>query len=385
MILSDFGADVIKVEPPKGDLWRMANKVPPQPLAKEAYPWHLNNRNKRGLTLDLKSADAVKILERLVKWADVLIVNTPHQARKKLKLEYDDVAQWNSRLIYADLTGYGEKGPDADLPGFDVTAYWSRSGLLSLTRDAGAPPTLPFAGTGDNPTAVGLFAAIVTGLYRRERTGKGSYVTTSLLAEGVWSASVAIQAALSGAKFSPQHDRKNPANAGMNIYKSSDDIWFLLVVTPDKIPAVAEGIGRTDLMRDPRFADPAKLAANMGQLTAIVDEIFSAQPMAHWREVFDKAHITYGLVRDPHDVIKDPQLSENGIVVPLADAGGNMKSTISSPIQVHGVTKLPAKRAPELGEHNEEILKELGFDSKEIDSFRTSGTLGKPKEPAKGT
>jgi formyl-CoA transferase len=385
VILSDFGADVIKVEPPKGDLWRMANKVPPQPLAKEAYPWHLNNRNKRGLTLDLKSADAVKILERLVKWADVLIVNTPHQARKKLKLEYDDVAQWNSRLIYADLTGYGEKGPDADLPGFDVTAYWSRSGLLSLTRDAGAPPTLPFAGTGDNPTAVGLFAAIVTGLYRRERTGKGSYVTTSLLAEGVWSASVAIQAALSGAKFSPQHDRKNPANAGMNIYKSSDDIWFLLVVTPDKIPAVAEGIGRTDLMRDPRFADPAKLAANMGQLTAIVDEIFSAQPMAHWREVFDKAHITYGLVRDPHDVIKDPQLSENGIVVPLADAGGNMKSTISSPIQVHGVTKVPAKRAPELGEHNEEILKELGFDSKEIDSFRMSGTLGKPKEPAKGT
>jgi crotonobetainyl-CoA:carnitine CoA-transferase CaiB-like acyl-CoA transferase len=140
VILSDFGADVIKVEPPNGDLWRMANKFPPQPLAKEAYTWHLNNRNKRGLALNLKSPDAVKILERLVKWADVLIVNTPHQARKKLKLEYEDISQWNSRLIYADLTGYGEKGPDADLPGFDVTAYWSRSGLLSLTRDAGSPP-----------------------------------------------------------------------------------------------------------------------------------------------------------------------------------------------------------------------------------------------------
>jgi crotonobetainyl-CoA:carnitine CoA-transferase CaiB-like acyl-CoA transferase len=383
VILSDFGADVIKVEPPKGDIWRMANKVPPQPLAKDAYQWHLNNRNKRGLALDLKSPDAGKILERLVKWADVLIVNTPHQARKKLKLEYDDVAQWNSRLIYADLTGYGEKGPDADLPGFDITAYWSRSGLLSLTHDAGSPPTLPFAGTGDSPTGVGLFAAIVTGLYRRERTGKGSYVTTSLLAEGVWSASIAIQAALCEAKFSPQHDRKNPANAGQNIYKSSDDIWFMLVVTPDKIPAVAEGIGRPELLRDPRFADPAKLASNMGQLTMIVDEIFSAQPMAHWAEVFDKTHITYGLVRDPSGVIKDPQLSENSIVVPLAGAGGNLKSTISSPIQVHGVTKVPAKRAPEIGEHDEEILKELGFDAKEIDGFRTSGTLGKPKEPVK--
>jgi crotonobetainyl-CoA:carnitine CoA-transferase CaiB-like acyl-CoA transferase len=107
--------------------------------------------------------------------------------------------------------------------------------------------------------------------------------------------------------------------------------------------------------------------------------------MAHLREVFDKAHITYGLVRDPSDVIKDPQLSENGIVVPLAGAGENMKNTISSPIQVQGVTKVPAKRAPELGEHNEDILKELGFDAKEIDEFRTSGTLGKPKEPAKGT
>ena len=107
------------------------NKFPPQPLAKDAYAWHLNNRNKRGLAIDLKSPDAGTILERLVKWADVLIVNTPHPARKKLKLEYEDVAQWNSRLIYADLTGYGEKGPDADLPGFDVTAYWSRSGLLS--------------------------------------------------------------------------------------------------------------------------------------------------------------------------------------------------------------------------------------------------------------
>jgi formyl-CoA transferase len=386
VILSDFGADVIKVEPPNGDLWRMVHKFPFfVPMAKDNYPWHLNNRNKRGMTLDLKSLEAGKILERLAKWADILIVNTPHLARKKLKLEYDDVAQWNSRLIYADLTGYGEKGPDADLPGFDITAYWSRTGLLSLTHDAGSPPTLPFGGTGDSPTAVGLFAAIVMGLYRRERTGKGSYVTTSLLAEGVWSASVAIQAALCEAKFSPQHDRKNPANAGQNIYKSSDDIWFLLVLSPDKIPAVTEGIGRADLLRDPRFADPAKLAANMGQLAAILDEVFSAQPMDHWQEVFDKARVTYGLVRDPHDVIKDPQLSENGIVVPLDGAGGNLKSTISSPIQVHGVTKVPAKRAPELGEHNEEILKELGFDTKEIEGFRTSGTLGKPKEPAKGT
>jgi len=383
VILSDFGADVIKVEPPKGELWRIANKIPPQPLAKDPYMWHLNNRNKRGIALDLKSPDAGKILERLVKWADVLIVNTPHPAREKLKLTYDDVAQWNPRLIYADVTGYGDNGPDANLPGFDITAYWSRSGLLSLTRDAGAPPTWPFAGTGDSPSAVGLFSAIVMGLYRRERTGKGSYVTTSLLAGGVWSASVAIQAALAGAKFSPQHDRKNPANAAMNVYKTSDNIWFLLLVTPDKISFLATAIGRADLLKDPRFADPAKLAANMSQLTEILDETFSAQPIAHWREVLDKVHITYGLVRDPHDVIKDPQLQANNIVVPLEGAGENIKLTVSSPIQVHGVTKVSAKRAPDLGEHNDEVLQELGFDTKEIERLRASGVIAKPTAPAK--
>ena len=143
VILSDFGADVIKVEPPTGDLWRNGHKIPPQPQAKDAYQWHLANRNKRSMTLDLKSPSAQQVLERLVKWADVLIVNTPHPARKKLKLEYDDVARWNPRLIYADLTGFGEKGPDAESPGIRITSYWARSGLLSMTRDAGAPPTWP--------------------------------------------------------------------------------------------------------------------------------------------------------------------------------------------------------------------------------------------------
>src|ERR1700691_5745989 len=259
VILSDFGADVIKVEPPAGDLWRRAHKIPPQPQANDAYPWHLANRNKRGMALDLKSSSAPQVLERLVKWTDVLIVNTPHPARKRLNLEYDDVVRWNPRLIYADLTGFGEKGPDANLPGFDITSYWARSGLLSMTRDAGAPPTWPVAGSGDNATAVGLYSAIVTALYRRERTGKGSYVTTSLLAQGVWSASVSIQAALCGANFFGLHDRMHPANAALNVYRSSDGTWFVLIVTPDKVPAVPNAIGRADLLTDPRFSEPPML------------------------------------------------------------------------------------------------------------------------------
>jgi crotonobetainyl-CoA:carnitine CoA-transferase CaiB-like acyl-CoA transferase len=251
-----------------------------------------------------------------------------------------------------------------------------------MTRDAGAPPTWPVAGSGDNATAVGLYSAIVTALYRRERTGKGSYVTTSLLAEGIWSASVSIQAALVGAKFFPPHDRKNPANAALNVYQASDGAWFVLIITPDRLAPVAKAIGRADLLTDPRFSDPAKLLANMSQLAAILDEVFGGKPMAHWYEVFNGVHVTFGVVRGPEEVINDPQLRPNDIVVPLEGAGGKLTSTISSPIQVHGVTKVSARRAPALGEHNEEILKLLGFNASEIDGLRASGATPAAKERA---
>src|SRR6202041_2887263 len=133
-----------------------------------------------------------------------------------------------------------------------------------------------------------------------------SYVTPPLLPEGVWSASVSIQAALCEAKFFGLHDRKNPANAAMNVYRAADDTWFVLLVTPDKLAAVAKAIDRTDLLTDPRFSDPAKLVKNMPQLTAILDEVFGSQPMAHWYEVFNGVHVTFGAVRGPKEVINDP-------------------------------------------------------------------------------
>lgn len=374
VILSDFGADVIKVEPPTGDSWRFGNRLPIEPIADEPYQWHLSNRNKRSITLDLKAPSSRQVLLELVNWADVFIVNTPHDARKRIGLEYEDIAAYNPRLIYADLTGFGVNGPDANLPGFDLTAYWARSGLLSLTRDAGAPPTWPVSGSGDNATAVSIYSAIVTALYQRERTGKGSYVTTSLLASGVWAASVMVGGALAGAKLPAMHDRTHPANAGLNVYRSADESWFVLVVQPNKVVSLVKAIDRTDLLTDSRFTDPAKLAANMDALTAILAEVFASQPMAHWSDALGNANITFGVVNGPGDVINDPQLSANNIVVPL-EGGGTVTSTISSPFQVHGVSKVPARRGPGLGEHTEEILRELGFDAASIDSLREAGAL----------
>src|SRR5437016_4369482 len=150
-----------------------------------------------------------------------------------------------------------------------------------------------------------------------------------------------IQAALCGANFYGLHDRAHPANAALNVYKSSDGTWFVLVVTPDKVPVILKALSREDILKDPRFSDPAKLAQNRPQLTSMLDEIFGSQPMSHWYEVFSGAQITFGAVREPQEVVNDPQLRANDIVVPLEGAGEKLSSTISSPIQVHGVTKVP--------------------------------------------
>ena len=144
---------------------------------------------------------------------------------------------------------------------------------------------------------------------------------------------------------------------------------------PEKWPGLAMGIGRPDLLSDARFATPAKQAENAAQLTAILDEVFATQPMSHWREVFETGHLTFGVVRAPGEVVKDPQLHDNDIIVPLQGAGDNLKFTVSSPIQIHGVAKEPAKAAPEIGEHNDEILQELGFDTSQINGLRASGAV----------
>jgi crotonobetainyl-CoA:carnitine CoA-transferase CaiB-like acyl-CoA transferase len=382
-MLADLGAEVIKIEPPgHGDMQRILGSIPPNPHADANYCWHMANRNKRGMAIDLKSAGGAEVLRRLVEWADVVITNSPHRVRESLHLGYDEVARWNPRVIYADITGYGDAGPDAGLPGFDLTAYWSRSGLLASTRDAGAPPTLPVAGSGDYATAVGLYSAIVTGLYHRERTGKGTSVGTSLLAAGVWSAATLVAGALAGGEFYGLHDRTAPTNPLWDPYRSSDDRWFMLVAEPTQWPGLTKIVGHPELLDDPRFADPQSMAENSATLTALLEDAFSSQPLAHWKRLFDEQRITYGVIQTPEEAANDPQLRANDIVVPL-QGDEKMKEIVSSPITVRGLPRAPATRAPELGEHNDEILRELGFGRREVERLRAGGAIpGAPEREA---
>ena len=374
-VLADFGADVIKVEPPNaGDLQRVLASLPPNPRAHANYAWHQTNRNKRGMAINLKSPGGTKILERLITWADVLITNYPHQVRQRLHLTYDEAAGWNPRIVYADITGFGSTGPDAALPGFDITAYWARSGLLAMTRDAGAPPTLPVEGSGDYASAMGLYSAVVTGLYYRERTGRGTSVGTSLLAEGLWATGTLVSGALAGGDFYGLHDRKQPPNPLINPYQTADGRWLVLVASPPHWPGLANAVGHPELLKDPRFEDADAITQNSRALTQILDQAFASRPLAEWRRALDQARITYGIVQTPQEAAGDPQLQPNNIVVPL-EGVDKLDTIVSSPITVLASPKVPARRAPGLGEHNDEVLAELGFSRCEIDELRSDGVI----------
>jgi formyl-CoA transferase len=205
-------------------------------------------------------------------------------------------------------------------------------------------------------------------------------VTTSLIAEGIWASAVSVQAALCDAKFYPLHDRKNPPNAIFNVYQTADDRWFLIVMQPKDWPALVAAVEQPDLASDPRFAEDAARAKNSAQLAAILDKTFTAQPLAHWHDVFERARITYGIVKTAAEVATDPQVLANDIIVPIEGGSEHLTRTVSSPIRIHGVPKAAARRAPELGEHNDEILKELGFTDNEIEGFRAGGSVPLPAQ-----
>jgi crotonobetainyl-CoA:carnitine CoA-transferase CaiB-like acyl-CoA transferase len=384
-MLSDFGADVIKVEAPgMGDPQRLLSSIPPSPAANGNYSWHLANRNKRGMSINLKSEGGTEILKRLVEWADVLITNFPHGTREGLHLGYEEVSSWNPRIIYADITGFGDAGPDARLPGFDLTAFWSRSGLLASTRDAGASPTSPVWGSGDYATAVAIYAAVTTALYHRERTGRGANVGTSLLAMGVWATGTLVSAALAGGKPYELNDRNQPVNALTNPYECGDGRWIMLAARRSAWPVLANAIGRADLLSDPRFSDAAAVGQHAAELATVLDTALRSQPLGHWEKAFDEARIPYGVIKTPEEAAEDPQLRAANIVVPIEGAA-DLDYTVNNPLTLRGLARVPARRAPEHGEHNAEILDQLGFSEDDINQLTATGAIpvAPEQEPVK--
>ncbi|MBV9531511.1 MAG: CoA transferase [Bradyrhizobium sp.] len=375
-VLSDFGADVVKIEPPgSGDPYRNLPNLPGYPESRLNFAWMLEARNKRSLALDLTKPEAQAVLYRLVAEADVFITNLPPAVRTKLCITYDHLAHLNEKLIYASFTGYGEKGEEANKPGFDSNAYWARSGLMDLVRaDEETTPARSVAGMGDHPCAMAFYSAIVTALYRRERTGKGAHVSTNLMANGVWANGVLAQAKLCGAKFSRRRPREQALNAVTNHYKCRDGRWIILSLLNEERqwPALARCLGREDLITDERFATRADRHARSVELIRVFDQIFATRDLAEWRAALDGNGLVFGVVGILDDIPNDKQMLENDVLVPFENEA---VLTINSPLWIDGARKVQPKKPPGVGEHSDEILRNAGYDAATIKKLRDKGAV----------
>ncbi|MBM3650336.1 MAG: CoA transferase [Alphaproteobacteria bacterium] len=372
-ILSDFGAQVIKLEPPRaGDPWRAATPVPGKVTD---YWWQLTSRNKQSLAIDLKHAAGLAVLQRLIASTDVFITNFPLPVRERLKIAAADLLAINPRLIYGSISAYGEAGAEAARTGFDATAYWARTGLMDMVR-AGPEiePSRSMPGMGDHPTATALYAAIVTALYRRERTGRGGVAQTSLLQNGLWANGCFVQNRLFGEPVRHRPPRLDTPSALANHYRCRDGRWFLMALHNEarQFPALLKAIDAEHLARDPRFATQPDRRANARALSEILDGIFARRDLAEWRTVLEAAGVTFGAVYTVNEAADDAQSRTIGALVPFAD-GASL--TVSSPFHLDGETKVAPQRAPAVGQHSEAVLRGAGYSADEIARLRALGVL----------
>jgi len=365
VVMSDFGAEVIKIErPPYGDPYRYLSLVPGMPVSPLHYCWILEGRNKKSVALDLNDHAAREALIALVRTADVFITNYQGPLVQKFRVAYEDLAAYNPRLIYAHLTGYGDTGDDCNQPGYDLTAYWARSGLMQSMHNAGAEPAQSPAGFGDHPTSMALFGGIMLGLYRRAVTGQGMSVTTSLMANGAWANACGIQAALVGAEFVPKWTRSTTVNPIVNHYVTRDGQRFITCCLDPKKdwPNLCRALDHAGLIVDPRFATPQLRWTNSRELVAIIDRAVAGKDMAEWKEIFRRHDVIWGPVPGTEQAARDPQMEANSVYAEIKPG----LRTVANPLTISGVEKMKPKLAPEVGEHTMEVLLSLGYTEEAI-------------------
>ncbi|MGH9936872.1 MAG: CaiB/BaiF CoA transferase family protein, partial [Blastocatellia bacterium] len=333
-IMSDFGAEVIKIErPPHGDPYRRLSFLPGMPVSEHNYCWMLDARNKKSLALNLQDEAGREALRKLVATADVFITNYPPELAGKLQVSYEEFAEINPRLIFAHITGYGEEGDDVDQPGYDTTAYWARSGLTSLIFDLTAQTGATPCGSGDHPVSLALFGSIMLALYQRQTTGRGAKVTTSLMATGAWSNSCQIQAAMVGATFSIRRPRFAALNPLVNQYRTRDEqrFMFCLLDTANDWGRVCRAIGRPELIHDPRYATAEARSQHSEEVVALLDEAIGSREMAEWDALFRKEGVVWGPIPTIDRVAADPQMKANGVFTEVEHPQLGAIPTVSNP------------------------------------------------------
>lgn len=373
-VMSDFGADVVKVEPLGGDPYRtLLGGV----LAE--YPnffWDQDSRNKRSLSIDFTADAGRDAVDRLIARSDVVITNYRPALLVRLKLTYEDVRALNEPVIYGQVNSYGLEGPDANRTGFDATGWWARSGLMDAVRRPGSAPAVSTPGMGDHPTSMSLFGGIMAALYRRQITGLGAHVHTSLMANGAWSHCMMIQGALIGFDLSDQRSSDDLGRAPLaTMYQTSDDRTILLsILNPEKEwPKFAAALGHEEWVDDPRFVDRAARYEHRQELYELLLASFASDTADSWRGRLDAAGVTYSVAQTMSEVVNDEQMYVNDVLTEVEPGDHFYAYTVNSPFWISGAAKRAPRLAPGIGEHTTEVLAELGFSDAEVEAMLADG------------
>lgn len=373
-VLADMGADVIKIEPPTGDPHRWFGKNVSAPTRDDENPcFQLDNSNKRGIALNLKSEEGMQVLFDLLKDANIFFSNTRIESLQKLKLTYDDLKPKFPHLIYGHLSGYGLKGKDAGLPGYDITAFWARGGgLADFATEGNGPISAPYA-IGDHSASLALATGLAGALYKQQKTGQGDYVLVSLLGMAVWINSLMLTPAQEPYNDKWPKSKLMPMTPMSNTYVCKDGEMVTLAILDyaRDWPRFCKMIGREDLTDNPRFSDAveAKKEENSTELVPIIIDIFLRKERAYWVEQLTKYDLPFGMTAHLKDVVKDEQAWANGYLSHFTYDSGNTTVVPNTPVQFQENKGVECGPAPYLGEHTREVLAEIGYSPEKIEAL----------------
>ena len=376
-LMADLGANVVKIEPPDGDVYRGHRTLRPgDPIS---FSFAVDNRGKRSMTLDLGHPEARDVVLRLASQADVFVTNLTPQRLRRYGVTFEDVSAVAPQIVFALLTGYGSEGADADRPGFDGTTFFARSGMTWLLGEQGTPPVLSRPGQGDHVAALNLLAGVLSALRLRDRDGEPQFVDVSLQQTGVWAVAADTQHALNREEHDfERQNRKTHWHLTRNTYETSDGRWMQLTMPlPERYWArFCEAIERPEWAADGRYSSTAAMRENGTALLPTIDEIFRSHELAHWRERLDAAGCIWSLITSPFEVVNDPQLRERGAFERVTDSDGASYEVIATPFKIHGADIHARGAAPNVGEHTDEVLGEYGFSSAELAEMAAKRLFG---------
>ena len=376
-LLADMGADVIKIEIPRGEIYRRTrlkyagydSDFPENP------PFHMDNKGKRSVALDLTRPEACEALRCIIDGSEIFITNLLPGRRKKYGLDHETLLARQPRLLFGAVSGYGNGGDGADWPAFDYSAYWARTGMMDTMRDEGVPPSLQRPAVGDHAAAVNLVCGLLAAMRMRDANGEGRVVDVSLLQTGLHILGTDVANALVTREPARRHDRSRPLNPLWNSYPVKDGRWLLLVmIEPDRYwPALCRAIARPELETDPRFENGFARHENNTELVRELEETFATATLDEWRPRLDAERLIWSPVNRVEEAIDDPQARAMGYFHEIDHPELGSFETVGPPFHIAGSDLGSRRAASALGDESREVLREAGLSIDEIEKLLEDG------------